>query len=237
MSKCFIEGMGGGGTGKLFAAIGAIYPVGSTCTCTNGTKTLTAKSTSDQWVFAIPEAGTWTVTATAKDGSGDSKSETVEITTEGQFERVTLSYTLVLYKNGEEYADATGGWAVVNKSGGGDGAKEANRIYLGYTGSSSRRSTAYTNKKVDVSKVSTLYIKVDITTIGAGVSGSGFHFGLSEQNTDVQPWESNLFVGSESVDTTGEKILSFDVSSFSAAYYICLHAHTTKVYITEVYAQ
>ena len=61
---------------KLFAAIGVTYPAGSTLTCTNGTKTLTAKNTSGQWVFAIPEAGTWTVTATQ---GPNTKSQSVSI--------------------------------------------------------------------------------------------------------------------------------------------------------------
>ena len=78
-----------GGGAKLFAAIGVTYPEGSTCTCTNGTKTLKAKTTSGQWVFAIPEAGTWTVTAT--DGT-NTKSESVNITAEGQSVNVELSY-------------------------------------------------------------------------------------------------------------------------------------------------
>lgn len=224
------------------AAIKVTYPAKSTCTCKNGSTTLTDTNTGTSAktaTFTVPNAGTWTITATATDGTGNSKQTTVSIAaspTTGQSVSVELSYTLMLYNNGEEYADVTGGWTIVNKSGGGDGAKEANRIYLGYTGSSNRRSTAYTTKKVDVSKVSTLYVKVNITTIGAGVSGSGFHFGLSEQNTDVQPYESELFAGYKGDSTTGEKILSLDVSSFSATYYICLHAHTTKCYVTEVYA-
>lgn len=81
--------LSGGGTGKLFAAIGVTYPVGSTVTCTNGTKTLKAKNTSGQWVFAIPETGTWTVTAT--DGTNTSR-KFVEIIFEGQSVSVNLAY-------------------------------------------------------------------------------------------------------------------------------------------------
>jgi hypothetical protein len=83
--------MSGGGT-KLFAAIGVTYPVGSTLTCTNGTKTLTAKTTSGQWVFAVPEAGTWTVTS-------GTKSKSVSITKEGQFETVNLAQEYLFKEN------------------------------------------------------------------------------------------------------------------------------------------
>lgn len=54
----------GGGTGKSVAAISVTYPAGSTCTCSNGTKTLTAKDTSGVWLFTLPEAGIWVVSCT-----------------------------------------------------------------------------------------------------------------------------------------------------------------------------
>lgn len=86
-----------GGTGKAFAVIGVTYPAGSTCTCSDGIKTLKLKDTSGQGFFLIPYAATWTVTAT--DGT-NTKSESVEITTEGQSVSVELSYQLVLFDNG-----------------------------------------------------------------------------------------------------------------------------------------
>lgn len=93
---------------KLFAAIGVTYPAGSTLTCTNGTKTLKAKTTSGQWVFAIPEVGTWTLEIT--DGTR-TKSQSVNISTEGQSENVKLVYWGgTLYDAGDEYAAVTGGW-------------------------------------------------------------------------------------------------------------------------------
>ena len=45
---------------KIYAVIGVTYPSGSTCTCTNGSKTLTAKNTSGKAIFVIPSAGTCT---------------------------------------------------------------------------------------------------------------------------------------------------------------------------------
>lgn len=107
MSKCFIESVGGGGT-KLLAAIGVTYPQGSMCECTNGTKKLRAKNTSGQWVFAIPELGTWTVEIT--DGTSN-KRESVIITAEGQCVNISLNYwDGTLYDAGDEYTNTTGGW-------------------------------------------------------------------------------------------------------------------------------
>ena len=86
-----------GGVGKVYAVIGVTYPAGSTCTCTNGSKTLKVKDTSGKAIFVIPSAGTWTVTAVS---GSKSTSKTVSITAEGQFETVTLMFELILFDNG-----------------------------------------------------------------------------------------------------------------------------------------
>lgn len=92
-----ILGVSGTASGDAYAVIAVTYPAGSVCTCTDGSKTLKLKDTSGQGFFLIPYAGTWTVTAT--DGTY-TKSESVEITSEGQSESVVLSYTLYLIKDG-----------------------------------------------------------------------------------------------------------------------------------------
>lgn len=95
---------GGKSTNKEFAVIQATYPVGSICTATNGQKTLTAPDTSGAALFTIPEPKalpeTWTVTATDPTDATKTKSKSVEITTEGQVESVTLSYIFYLIQNG-----------------------------------------------------------------------------------------------------------------------------------------
>ena len=78
-----------GVSSKPYAVIGVTYPSGSTCTCTNGNKTLTAKDTSGKAIFVIPSAGTWTVKAVS---GSKSTSKTVSITAEGQVATVTLAY-------------------------------------------------------------------------------------------------------------------------------------------------
>jgi len=59
---------GGVSFGGTYAFIKAAYPEGSTCTCTNGSTTLTAEDTSGNYTFAIevPSSGTdtWTVSCT-----------------------------------------------------------------------------------------------------------------------------------------------------------------------------
>ena len=73
------------------ATINITYPAGSTCTCSDGTTTLSAPDTSGTWACIVPNAGTWTVSSTDGDKS---KSADVVIITNGQTESVTLLYHL-----------------------------------------------------------------------------------------------------------------------------------------------
>lgn len=99
MGEAFITRRGGS-SAKVYAVIGVTYPTGSTCTCTDGVKTLTAKDTSGKAIFVIPSTGTWTVKAVS---GSKSTSKMVSITAEGQVETLTLSYEFVLLN--------TSGWA------------------------------------------------------------------------------------------------------------------------------
>lgn len=146
----------GGGT-KLFAAIGVTYPAGSTLTCTNGTKTLTAKTTSGQWVFAIPKAGTWTVTAT--DGT-NTKSQSVSITSEGQFESMALSYQLHLFKAGEGLAS---GYSIA-KSGALTVSESADAITLTRS-ELTTNGQAYFNPPIDCSQFTKLTVVATQTAV------------------------------------------------------------------------
>ena len=100
-----------GGAGKPYAVIGVTYPSGSTCTCTNGSKTLKAKDTTGKAIFVIPSAGTWTVTAVS---GSQSASKAVSITAERQIATVTLTYRLYIFKNG---SGLTAGYSVAGTGG------------------------------------------------------------------------------------------------------------------------
>ena len=117
------------GEAAPYAVIGVTYPSGATCTCTNGSKTLTAKDTTGKALFVIPSAGTWTVKAVK---GSKSTSKKVSITAEGQVATVTLSYELILFNNGVVSGYA---WDSSNNDGGYGDAKVSNGlIYLyGFT--------------------------------------------------------------------------------------------------------
>lgn len=94
------------------ATINITYPTGSTCTCSDGTTTLSAPDTSGTWACIVPNAGTWTAAAT--DGV-ENTSESVSITTDGQTVAVELSYYTYLFKPNTDTTNVTGGWQLNSK--------------------------------------------------------------------------------------------------------------------------
>lgn len=177
MSKCFIEGVGGGGSGKIFAAIGVDYPEGAILTCTDGLKLFHAKTTTGNWVFSIPYVGTWTVTCTDATGYYDPVSEVIEITKEGQSASVELSYNLLICRHGVWNTDLAGSLVRIGAggaSGDAGGTRRAPDVtqysaYLQvhepgstyyYTG------TAYSSEKIDFTNYKTLHIRCAVTAPG-----------------------------------------------------------------------
>lgn len=107
------------------ALIRVIAPVGSTVTITKGLVSKmnaghvnAADSTLSNYYFVIRQSqfdsiNAWTVTATL---GSDTDFSTVIVDTADEYD-VILEYGYYLYRYGNEYISATGGWAVVNGSG------------------------------------------------------------------------------------------------------------------------
>ena len=142
---------------SLRAVIAVTYPEGSVCTCSNGTKTLTARDTSGKALFNV-STGTWTVTAT--DGN-ETKDATVDITTEGQFESVTLKYSFDIIVNGKFNQDVTGAWSV-SYSGPGSMVENADGYVKLYAPVQDAYNGSYTEwiseKYLPTSEYSTMYV-------------------------------------------------------------------------------
>ena len=222
MSKCFIEGVGSG-TGKLFAAIGVTYDEGAILTCTNGTKTLKAKTTTGRWVFAIPEAGTWTVTATA---GTDTSSETVEITTEGQSVNVDLA-RYWLYKDGNQYTSVTGGWsAFYNYNAGASIGADKINIYPG-AGHPSAVSSSYS---IDLSKYSTLYMTFRLNS-GSGV----IRFGL--RDSVISGEQPSFTVVTQVSPSAGEYTISCDISEVDRGHVGIYQQYGYNIDIFQIWAK
>lgn len=95
------------------ATINITYPAGSTCTCSDGTTTISAPDTSGTWACIVPNAGTWTVTSTS---GKETDSKTVTITTDGQSISVELSYALFLFKPNAPSDIIAGEWEMTGNS-------------------------------------------------------------------------------------------------------------------------
>ena len=184
------------------ATINVTYPAGSTCTCSDGTTTLTAPNTSGSWTCIVYNAGTWTATATDGDKS---KSADVVITTDGQTESVTLLYITYLFKDGETYDSLTGGW---------QGTVNAEKQALQLAPAAGKTASVYTKSKVDLTNFSTISAKtdsnpyIDLTIIIASAIPSG-------------QVATAVLNGAE----TG---LSLDISSITGEYFVWLSAYSEK---------
>ena len=143
----------GGGGSKVVASIVVTYPVGSTLTCTLGSKVLTAKDTSGKWVFGLPSIGNWVVKAVK---GSKSKSATVKITAEGQVKTVELAYDYIIFSNetglNSVYSDGGGG-ATVKVSTDSSGKK-----ILTFPNGGGYNRMAYIKPPIDLTKYATLKI-------------------------------------------------------------------------------
>lgn len=208
----------------LFAAtINITYPAGSTCTCSDGTTTLSAPDTSGTWACIVPNAGTWTAAAT--DGV-ENTSESVSITTDGQIAAIELSYLLWLYKSGNTYNAVTGGWSVAeHPSTGGsfDSVLTLNDdsmlLSTEVFGGSVAYANAFTNNSIDLTGVNTLKFK--ITGIGntaySDNEGNTHKFRFSLVVANERPTKHDpTFAADMKILATGE--YSVDVSAVTAGY-------------------
>ena len=157
MGEAFITRRGGS-SAKVYAVIGVTYPTGSTCTCTNGAKTLTAKDTSGKAIFVIPSSGTWTVKAVK---GSQSASKAVSITAEGQVETVELVYRLDIFKAGQG--------AVVPLSSSRDTngrvTIKTDKITISKTSENYCGAAVFTTDSVDLSPYHTLHADVALTPL------------------------------------------------------------------------
>lgn len=196
------------------ATINITYPAGSTCTCSDGTTTLSAPDTSGTWACIVPNAGTWTLSCT--DGT-DSTSEAVTITTDGQSVSVALSYFLWLYRDGDTCDAVSGGWSSP-EWGGNDFSKvvtfneSSMQISTEVFGGSIGYGHAFTKSVIDLSEISTL--KFRITGIGATSSaGNAFSFKLCVAS-EFPNKQTPSFPVSLKIAETG--LFAVDVSAMNA---------------------
>ena len=213
MGEAFITRRGGG---IPYAVIGVTYPSGSVCTCTNGTRTMTAKDTTGKALFVIPSAGTWTVKAVK---GSQSASKAVKITADGQSATVVLAYDLILF-DGTDNTDVTGGLklqvgtydsAVVSSAPISGGKITFNKT--GYVG-------VYPAKKADITNYSTLRVELNFPVDSLYVARAGII------STDATPQEAINASGGKHMAyqnlVKGANSLAIPVDKFSGSYQFLL---------------
>ncbi len=157
-----------------YAIISVTYPSGAVCTCTSGTRTLTAKDTSGKALFVIPSAGTWTVTAVK---GSQSASKAVSITAEGQVETVVLAYEFFIFKNG---SGLTSGYSVAGS--GGNVSKDS----ISWSGSSSDGGiSVHIKPAVALNDYTKLCVDFECSYNWGGDYGMGFGVGTDAASASM----------------------------------------------------
>lgn len=197
------------------ATINITYPTGSTCTCSDGTTTLSAPDTSGTWACIVPNAGTWTAAAT--DGV-ENTSESVSITTDGQTVAVELSYYTYLFKPNTDTTNVTGGWQL-NSKGSLDSAGD--QLVATFTNAYDRGNAfnVATINKIDFTEFTTLVAtckaadKNNAAPRSATFAVASTQAGVNAAGTASTKVASTTFSNS----TTTVQI---DVSGISGSYYV-----------------
>lgn len=228
----------GTGGGKLFAAIAVTYPQGSECICSKGSKTLVSNSDSGKWIFAIPEAGEWTVTSTDLTDPTKTKSQTVNITVEGQTESVELSYAVYLFKSGEgakvdflTYNDRDGTASITVGT---------ETITVNASSSTGGFRTALRTKEtIDFTKYTALKMKCTPTAVYTNSYSSDWEnsFGVtSTAFTSSEPSTISWAARTKIAASLTEIIFTVDISSITTSLYFALH-FGGKMTATEIWLE
>lgn len=196
----------GGGGSKVVASIVVTYPAGSTCTCTLGSKVLTAKDTSGKWVFGLPSTGSWVVKAVK---GSQSKSAAVEITAEGQVATVELAYRLDIFKAGQgavvplsSHTDANGRVTI-----------GTDKITISKTSQYSCGAAVFTTDSVDLSLYHTLHADVALTPLSDVYR---CYLYISERVPEGWPGKVSGLAVTEI--TASSSRVSLDISSINSGY-------------------
>lgn len=206
------------GGGSAYAVIDVSYPEGAACTCSNGVRTMQAKDTSGHWMFQIPRAGEWTVTA---ENESSSKSETVNVT-ESKAYSVDIKFTLILYDSGSEHPETTGTWQVTSSAGeyAHDCTITKNAGSMVFTAAYNSTASFSHSLPIDMSGYATLHILGKFDNKSTGESGT---VGVSTSNSGE---EFNASVSMSGIDS-GNVQRDVDLSNVNTNAYFKIYMENT----------
>lgn len=216
---------------EAFAAIVVTYPEGSSCYCTDGIKLFTARRTEmNCWIFTIPYAGTWTIRCSR---GTETASQSVVVDEQGKIYEITMVYQLILYDNGNQHTEITGGWLLYNF---GDGLSSLTDSVIMLHGNHGQYNgaAAITNNLIPLADYRTMKFIVNVKAQN-GLDGVGTSVGLCTDNS-VFNGGTIILRGQGGLDI-GERTVSVDISSagVTQAYVrpavYCLNADYKKIWL------
>ena len=216
--------MVGGGGGKLKntdAVLVVTVPTGSTVTATKGGTTLTptmwvkaADNTLDCAIFSIPASKfdsttPWTVTATLEN---DSASDTVTVNAANEYD-IELSFSIYLFKAGDQCTSITGGWTSSGWSTSGastySGTIQDGKMTIGGDGDVSR--VLATNQSVSFGGKTLLTVEANtLSTYGSNAAGV-----VELYDSKGYLTATRRFAGASVSGTVGSHTVTIDLSSLS----------------------
>lgn len=209
------------------ATIDITYPAGSTCTCSDGTTTLSAPDTSGTWACIVPNAGAWTVSST---NGTESDSQIVSIATDGQTASVELSYQIVFVNDSGQATNPP----AVKKFG-------QYNSELTFTQNSDRYTVSVQANDGNYGGYSTAYFTVDLTkystiklVINATQAGGREYF-LTVWKTLGSGYEDNK-VAQATIPSGSKTTVTLDVSSLTGSHVVGLSPHIVNTAICDVYS-
>nr|DAE23871.1 MAG TPA: hypothetical protein [Siphoviridae sp. ct9lR64] len=192
------------------ATITVTYPANSTCTCSDGTTTLTdtnTGATEKTVIFTVPNIGNWVISCM---NGTESTSETVSITVDGQTVTVKLTYfDGTIYDVGtvnvemEMISSPENNYSVTYN---------ASSLTFKYAGN---KAAGFLSAKVDVTGYSTLKVSHKGNNSGSGLG----NVAINDTNTlayGSRPKGSSAFNHMNANVNT----VSLDISSFTGEYYV-----------------
>ena len=227
------------------ATIKVTYPAKSKCVIKNSSGTQVSSNTNTgtsakTWTATVNAKGTYTVTATATDSSGKTKSTTVSITEDGQSVNVTVTYSLIVFNNGDQDTEVTGGITKDGYSLKGYNSTNNTQVTIGDTivlkgvapggaTSTDKNGLVGTANIIDISNYTTLRVKGTVT---GWASGAAVYIGVNKTKTITR--KPLAYVSITKNETNFERTLSLPTGQ-TELYVFALAARadgTTERYTT-----
>ena len=226
------------------ATISITYPANSTCTVTNADGATVVSDTNSgteakTWNVTVGSTGAYTVTASSADGV-KTKSATVDITSDGQSVSVTVAYSLIVFDNGDQNTEVTGGITKDGYTLRGYNSTVNSQVTIGDTivlkgvapggaTSTDKNGLVGTANIIDISNYTTLRVKGTVT---GWANGAAVYIGVNKTKTITRKPLACISITQN--ETNFERTLSLPTGQ-TELYVFALAARaegTTESYIT-----